>query len=111
MNSKFHKKLLQLKHENDLCLEVDCSEEENQKYKDYEELPANIGRREDVNGVPSYTKFYKIVPLDISHEEVQEYCALKQTKYLKTIRNCVVFFTALTVVSLLILFFILLLQV
>ena len=103
MKSKFNEKLLQLKYDNGFCLEVDCSEEENQLYlkllKQKKELPIDIVRREESNGT-KLDEFYKVVPLEISHEELHEYCLLKQTKHLNTIKNCVVFFTILTAISL-----------
>ena len=103
MRSKFDEDLLQLKYESGLCKEVDCSEEENKKYlellKRKKALPIDIAQRQEMNGT-KWDKFYKVVPMDISYEELQEYCLLKQTKNLNTIKKCVVFFTVLTAISL-----------
>ena len=103
MKDKFDEKLLQLKRDNGLCFEVACSEEENQEYmeliKQKKLLPKEIIRKELSNG-NAPDRYYKEIPIDISQEELQEYCMLKQTKNINTIKNCVVFFTVLTVISL-----------
>ena len=103
MRSSFDKKLLQLKYENEFCIEVDCSEDENQTYLDLlrqkKDLPIDIVQYEESNGA-KLNKFYRVVPMPITHEELQEYCSLKQIKNLNTIKNCVLFFTALTVIFL-----------
>lgn len=103
MKSAFYEKLLQLKHDNGLCQEVLCSEEENRLFlemlKQKKDLPEDVVRCEESNGA-KLDKFYRVVPFEVTHEEIQEFCMLKQIKYLKTIKNCVVFFTVLTVLSL-----------
>ena len=102
MKSKFNEELLQLKYDNDLCEEVYCTKEENRIYlemiKHKQKLPLDILKCDGAEGLSD--SFYRVVPFKITHEELQEYCLLKQTKYLKTIKKCVVFFTMLTVVSL-----------
>ena len=109
MRSKLDEKLLQLKYDCGFCVEVDCSEEENQAYlellKQKKKLPIDVVQRND-----NLNKFFRVVPMDISHEELQEYCLLNQTKNLNTIKNCVVFFTILTVISLIATVFLLLSQ-
>ena len=112
MRKKFDEKVLELKYDAGLCREIDCTEEENQKFlemlKRKEELPFDIARR-DENGTKS-DRFYRVVPLNITAEEIQEYCALRNTKNIQTIKKCVVFFTTLAVISLLIALFLLLSQ-
>jgi len=46
------------------------------------------------------TSFYRMEQTNFSHEKIQEYLQFKQTKYLHTIKNCVVFFTVITAISL-----------
>ena len=103
MKKNFYEQLFQLKYDNEMCREVDCTEEENQKYllmlKQKQQLPFDVVRCEADDGTP-LDKFYRVVPLDITHEEVQEYCALKQTQHLHTIKKCMMFFTILTSISL-----------
>ena len=45
------------------------------------------------------TTFYKVVESDLSDAEIQEYLTYRKLDYIKTIKNCVVFFTILTVLS------------
>ena len=101
--SEFYENLFQLKYDIGLCQEIDCSEEENRMYlemlKQKKELPSGIIRRVESNGA-KLNQFYRVVPLEITPEEMQEYCALKQTKNIQIIKNCVVFFTVLSVLSL-----------
>ena len=103
MNASFYEKLLQLKHDNGLCQEVLCTEDENHLFlemvKQKKALPEDVVRCEESNGT-KLDKFYRVVPLEMTHEEIQEFCMLNQIKHLKTIKNCVVFFTVLTVLSL-----------
>ena len=113
MRKKFDEKLLELMYESGLCREIDCTDEENQMFLDMikrkEELPIDIVRREESNGT-KLDEFYKVVPLEITSEEIQKYCALQNAKNIKTIKNCVVFFTALTVISLVVTFCLLLIS-
>jgi len=103
MRKKFDEKLLELKYESGLCQEIDCTDEENQIFlemiKRKEELPIDVAQRIETNGA-KLNKFYRVLPLKISAEEIQEFCALKNMKNIKIIKNCVLFFTAITVISL-----------
>ena len=38
--------------------------------------------------------------MDISHEDLQDFCSLKQAKDIRTIKNCVIFFTVVAILSL-----------
>lgn len=113
MRRKFDERLLELKYESGLCREIDCTDEENKMFlemlKQKEELPVDILRREESGGI-KLDKFYRIVPLEITSEEIQEYCALRNTINIKTIKNCVVFFTAFMVISLVVMLFLFLTQ-
>lgn len=103
MRKEFDERLLELKYENGLCQEIDCTEEENKMFmellKNKEKLPIDIAQHTDSNGIKLDT-FYRVVPLEIASEKIQEYCALRNLKNIKTIKNCVVFFTVITVMSL-----------
>lgn len=108
MRKKFDERLLELKYESGLCQEIDCTDEENKMYlemlKNKEELPVDIARREESNGT-KLDKFFRVVPLEITSEEIQEYCTLRNMKNIKTIKNYVVFFTVITVISLVVTIF------
>lgn len=88
-----------------LLQKIDCSNEENKKYsqmkKNNEPLPSGVYEYEMEN------IFYTEYKPDLTQEEKLEYIAFKQLKMINTIKNCTVFFTVLTVVSLLITFFVL----
>ena len=64
-----------------------------------EELPIDVAQRVETDGT-KLNKFYRVLPLEISAEEIQEFCALKNMKNIKTIKNCLLFFTIITVISL-----------
>lgn len=93
-----------------LLQKIDCSNEENKKYsqmkKNNEPLPSGVYEYEMENGLGTGT-FYTEYKQDLTQEEKLEYIAFKQLKMINTIKNCTVFFTVLTVVSLLITFFVL----
>lgn len=103
MSSKLYKDLLELRCDSGLYQAVDCSEEENYTYLEMleqgKELPKDVIRRIDSNGA-ELNQFYRVAPMKMTSEEMQEYIRLKQAKDLHTIRNCVVFFTVLTVIFL-----------
>ena len=61
-----------------------------------EELPEDVF--EDNNG-----KYFRIVPSQMSREDEMLFVALRQMKYVKTIRNCVIFFVILAVIAILLL--------
>ena len=61
-----------------------------------EELPADVF--EDNNG-----KHFRLQPSDMSREDELLFVYLRQLKYLKSIRNCMIFFVVLAVVGILLL--------
>ena len=78
---------------------ADCSNSENQKYlndkKSGNQLPNNvIQSRENPN------KFYTVKDSDLTEDEKRLYMELKKLEHIKTIKNCVLFFTVLTVIGL-----------
>ena len=112
MKTNFYKNMLQLKYDADLCQEYECTEEENRTYMDMinqkEALPDNIIRCEDSLGIKQ-DKFRKVEPLNLTTEQIQEYCLLQQTKDFHTIKNCAVFFVVAAISSFAISIFLLLL--
>ena len=64
--------------------------------KNGEELPEDV--IEDNNG-----KYFRIVPSEMNREDEMLFVALRQMKYVKTIRNCVIFFVILAVIGILLL--------
>lgn len=86
-----------------LLQKIPCSKEENKKYaqilKDGEALPKGVFEYSYGDGTTSTTEFYTIYKTDLNQEEIDEYLKFKQLKFIKTIKNCVVFFTVLTVLS------------
>ena len=80
-----------------------CSDEENKAYSEMlkkgEQLPDGIEQRIDGSGFKTDT-FYSLKDTGLSDTEKQEYIMYKQLQNIKTIKGCVVFFTVLTVISL-----------
>lgn len=102
------KELNDLQYELQLLQRIDCSKEENKKFKELlkqgQELPNGIYRYKTENG-EELDLFYTIhKPTELNSEDRMEYILLKQFQQMKTIKNCVLFFTVLTVISLVITF-------
>lgn len=86
-----------------LWQKIPCSKEDNKKY---EQLLKKGGTLPD--GVFAYdynNEFYTIHAANLTEEEKQEYIALKQLSFIQTILNCVLFFTILAVISIVICLF------
>lgn len=96
--------LRQLKFKNNLLQEIVCSEHDSTLYsqmiKDGKKLPDGVFHRKDGN----YSVFYTVYETDLSNDEKAEYFSLLQSTNIKTIRNCIVFFTVLAVISLILSF-------
>jgi hypothetical protein len=92
-------KLREHKFEFGLLEKVPCTKKENAEYtqmiKNGEALP---------EGVHAYVyetnEFYEIHEADLTESEIQEYLTYKQLSLIRTIKNCVVFFTVLAVIGL-----------
>ena len=102
------KELNDLQYELQLLQKIDCSKEENKKFKELlkqgQDLPNGVYRYKTETG-EELAQFYTIhKPTELSSEERMEYILLKQFQQIKTIKNCVLFFTVLTVISLVITF-------
>jgi hypothetical protein len=59
-------------------------------------------------GEKSETDFFTVYEPDLTEAEVREYLQFKQLGYIKTIKNCVVFFTVLTIVGMISMFLLML---
>ena len=96
------KKLLHAREENGFVKRYEYTKEENAAFADLQKLPANVFR------YGSDDSFYTIPDLEnISNEEMIELTLQEQLltmqeqlSALRTIKNCVVFFTVLTVIGL-----------
>ncbi|MCL2695549.1 MAG: hypothetical protein FWE69_04415 [Clostridiales bacterium] len=75
------------------------SEDEAKKYKGLEELPNDITRKKEEYGSDTYQQ---TIIRAKDHKERMEYLKYKELDMIKTIKGCVVFFTVLTVMSLVI---------
>ena len=88
--------LRELKRDFKLLQEDPCTAHETVLYKNTlkngNSLPEGIYT--DDNDV-----FYKLRETDLTEKEIREYIALKQLSMIKTIKNCVLFFTVLTVIG------------
>ena len=96
-------KLEVLKYQLGILQEVNCSNQENQKYRkmlqENKPLPNGILCRTS-DGSVEYASFYKVERTALSKDELAEYLQYKQLKSIITIKKCMVFFTVLTVISL-----------
>lgn len=82
---------------------IPCTKQESQKYKkilaEGGTLPENVFNYTD-DWTRDGEEFYTIQKSDLSEEEIKELLMYKQLSMVKTIKNCVVFFTVLTVIGL-----------
>lgn len=85
-----------------LIQRVPCSKEQNQAFqqilKNGGKLPDGVFPFVFDSGLVS-DEFYTIYKPDLTPEEKEEYLTLKRLSLLKTIKNCVLFFTVLTIVG------------
>lgn len=96
------KKLHSYKLDYGLIEKTPYSEEENRKYiamlMEGQSLPKGVFRNS--NGeVDENDEFYAVYEPELTQEEINEYLTFKKLELLKTIRNCAVFFTVLTIIS------------
>ena len=91
-----------LKEELLLVQKIDCTKEENKIYREMlkrgEPLPEGVYKYEDSIGNDDLG-FYTLYIPEMSSEETKEYILLKQYTELRTIKRCMIFFTVLTVIS------------
>lgn len=100
------KELQRLRQEQELVQEVPCTEEENERLRALLQsgtpLPENVYRQEGTKD--EVACFYTLRAADLTEAEVREYLLLRQCSDLETIKNCVLFVTALTILGLALLF-------
>ena len=51
------------------------------------------------DGRTSTEEFYTIYEPDLTEQEITEYLTYKKLSFLRTIKNCVLFFTVLTIIT------------
>ena len=95
------KELLAQRFKFDLMQRVSCTEDESKEYRqllaDGGTLPKDVYSYVDVT--TSMTMFYRVYEAELTEAEKSEYIAYKQLGYLKTIKNCCVFFTTITLIG------------
>jgi hypothetical protein len=74
-----------------------CTEEENEQLSFMEEQGEKLP--EDVHKYAQPNTYYRLVKSNMTEDEITRVIMLKQTQYLRTIKNCLVFFVALTIIS------------
>ncbi len=96
--------LLELKYKLGILQRTDCTWEEDDKYRsllrENKPLPDGILYDAPSDGSLELPHFYKVQKANLSKEELAEYVQYKQLKSIVTIKNCLVFFTVLTILSL-----------
>ena len=65
-----------------------------------EELPEGVRAYVDPDGEVSDKVFYRVCAADLTEGERNEYFALTRLSLLKTIKQCVMFFTILAIIGL-----------
>lgn len=97
------RELLAYKEQFNLIQKIPCTKEENKLYSQLirsgKPLPQNVVKYEYPVSM-DYDEFYTVYIPDVSAAEIQEYLTYKQLALLNTIKNCVMFFTILTIISL-----------
>ena len=95
-------KLTEYKLEFGMLEKKPCTKPENEAYlnllKNGGVLPDGVFRYENADGEKT-DEFYTTCASDLTETEIQEYLTYQKLKYIKTIKNCAVFFTALTIVG------------
>ena len=95
--------LLDYKEQFELIQKIPCTREENKAYtkllKNGQPLPENICKYE-YSMDSDYEEFYTLYIPELSDSEIAEYLTYKKLALLNTIKNCVLFFTVLTIIGL-----------
>ena len=91
-----------------LAEKIPCSDEQNQTFMQIlasgGQLPPNVHRYKNPDTGELYNEFYFFNECDLTESELQEFLTYKKLKLINTIKNCAVFFTVLTIISLVITF-------
>lgn len=92
--------LQSLRQEYRITQRVPCSKEDNKKYaqmvRDGQPLPAGVY---DYKYENAESEYYTIYTPDISTDELLEMLTYKKLGYLRTIKNCAVYFVVLSVIA------------
>ena len=95
--------LRQIRFDMNFLQRIDCTKEENKAYskmiKNGESLPDGVYQYRDSYG-NNIESFYTIFDSGLTDAEKQEYIQYQKLLHIITIKNCVVFFTVLTIISL-----------
>ena len=95
--------LAEFKEKFDLIQKIPCTHNENKTYtqllREGKPLPENVHKYEYSVGT-DYDQFYTLYIPELSTAEINEYLTYKTLALLNTIKNCVVFFTVLTIIGL-----------
>ena len=98
------------KFEFDLLQKIPCSKQENKEYqkilKNGGVLPDGVFAYVYDSGETSTTEFYTVYETDLTETEITEYLTYKKLSLIKTIKNCIMFFTVLTIIGMIAYFFI-----
>ena len=90
------------KFEFDLLQKIPCSKEDNKAYKkllkEGGQLPDGVYAYKYESGT-STEEFYTIYETDLTEQEITEYLTYIKLSLLRTIKNCVMFFTVLTIIG------------
>ncbi|MEE1116412.1 MAG: hypothetical protein UH851_06125 [Clostridia bacterium] len=102
-------KLRSYKFEFDLLQQIPCSKQENKEYqkllKEGGVLPEGVFAYVYDSGETSTTEFYTIYETDLTESEIREYLTYKKLSLIRTIKNCIMFFTVLTIIGMVAYFF------
>ena len=98
-----HEQLRNHRFDYDLLQKLPCSKKENKEYakllKDNGALPDGVYAYVYENGEVSNTEFYTVYETDLTETERTEYLMYKKLEYLRTMKNCAMFFTVLTIIE------------
>lgn len=102
INRRIKRELDRYRLKYDLYEKALCSQKENQEYKDLlkqgKRLPEDVRTNDDWRNVND-SEFYRLVRPELTQEEITEYLMYKKLDMLKTIKNCIVFFTVLMIIG------------
>lgn len=97
LSNRIIKELNEMRYDEYLSTKIECSEEEVKKYKKIMEENNNAELPPDVEeGINN--EFYKYYT-PLNNAELIEYLLHTQNKDLKTIKNCIVFFTITFIIN------------
>ncbi len=96
--------LQQLRFDMNFLQKIDCTKEENKTYKQMlkngESLPVGVYQHRDSTTGDYFDSFYTVWDPELTDAEKQEYIQYQELLHIKTIKNCALFFTVLTIISL-----------